>query len=135
MLVVYMNGLHFILSVRFMRYLCPILVFYSIGWEGSRFRFPYQSYQEIVKDIEDFEGDVAYGRNTLPIVLGVKSSKVVVSALAAVTIVLLYLVWFSFVRDWVTLVYLSLSCGAFSLSLFLYIRAMRKDISVLPEDL
>ncbi|HHU34977.1 MAG TPA: UbiA family prenyltransferase [Bacteroidetes bacterium] len=83
-------------------------LFYWVGG-FSLFAFLTNLIREIVKDIEDFEGDVAYGRNTLPIVLGVKSSKVVVSALAAVTIVLLYLVWFSFVRDWVTLVYLSLT--------------------------
>ncbi len=39
--------------------------------------------REIIKDLEDFEGDAAYGRNTLPIVGGVFISKTVIIALLA----------------------------------------------------
>ena len=83
-------------------------LFYWIGG-FSLFAFLSNLIREIVKDIEDFEGDIAYGRNTLPIVLGVKSSKVIVSTLVLSTIVLLYLAWFSFIRDLITLIYLSLT--------------------------
>jgi 4-hydroxybenzoate polyprenyltransferase len=83
-------------------------LFYWVGG-FSLFAFLTNLIREIVKDIEDFEGDVAYGQNTLPIVLGVRSSKFIVSTLVVSTIVLLYLVWFSFIRDWITLIYLSLT--------------------------
>ncbi len=37
--------------------------------------------REIIKDIEDFEGDSAYGRNTLPIIWGVKNTKIIIIVL------------------------------------------------------
>ncbi len=86
-------------------------LFYWIGG-FSLFAFLSNLIREIVKDIEDFEGDIAYGRNTLPIVLGVKSSKVIVSTLVLSTIFLLYLAWFSFIRDWITFIYISLTVAA-----------------------
>ena len=47
--------------------------------------------REIIKDSEDFEGDSTYGMNTLPIVLGVRSTKIViVSLLAAFNAALYY---------------------------------------------
>ncbi len=48
--------------------------------------------REIIKDMEDFEGDKAYGRNSLPVAIGIKYSKVVVLSLIAVIIfALLYI--------------------------------------------
>jgi 4-hydroxybenzoate polyprenyltransferase len=51
-----------------------------LAWVGgfSFFAFLSTLIREIIKDIEDFEGDAAYGRNTLPIVLGIKTTKVLV---------------------------------------------------------
>ena len=63
--------------------------------------------REIIKDIEDFEGDAAYGRNTLPIIIGIKSSKIVSVSLVIITIALLYLTWYYFVNDKITLIYLN----------------------------
>ena len=63
--------------------------------------------REIIKDIEDFEGDVAYGRNTIPVVIGILTTKIVTICLIAITIAMLCLSWFFFVKDYVTLVYLS----------------------------
>ncbi len=63
--------------------------------------------REIIKDIEDFEGDVAYGRNTVPIVIGILSSRIVSVSLVIITIALLYLTWFYFVNDSITLIYIS----------------------------
>lgn len=42
--------------------------------------------REIIKDIEDFEGDAAYGRNTLPIVWGVMNTKIIIIFLLALTL-------------------------------------------------
>ena len=63
--------------------------------------------REIIKDIEDFEGDTAYGRNTVPVVIGVLSSKIVSICLITLTIIMLYLVWHFFVNDTITLIYVT----------------------------
>ena len=55
--------------------------FYNIiAWVGgfSFFAFLSTLIREIIKDVEDFEGDSAYGRNTLPIVLGIRTTKIIV---------------------------------------------------------
>lgn len=81
-------------------------VFYWIGG-FALFAFITTLTREIIKDIEDFEGDVAYGRNTVPVVLGILSAKVVSGSLIIVTIALLYLAWFFFINDNITLIYIS----------------------------
>jgi len=63
--------------------------------------------REIIKDIEDFEGDIAYGRNTVPVVTGVLSARIISISLVIITIILLYFTWYLFVSDIITLVYLS----------------------------
>jgi 4-hydroxybenzoate polyprenyltransferase len=63
--------------------------------------------REIIKDIEDFEGDSAYGRNTLPVVIGIMPAKIVSICLVVVTITLLYLVWYFHLNDLITLTYVS----------------------------
>jgi 4-hydroxybenzoate polyprenyltransferase len=47
----------------------------------SFFAFLSTLIREIIKDVEDFEGDAAYGRNTLPIVLGIRATKILVVTL------------------------------------------------------
>lgn len=63
--------------------------------------------REIIKDVEDYEGDVAYGRNTLPVVLGIKTSKLISAVLILITAALLYLIWHYFLYDIYTLIYIS----------------------------
>jgi 4-hydroxybenzoate polyprenyltransferase len=81
-------------------------IFYWVGGFAV-FAFLTTLIREIVKDIEDFEGDIAYGRNTLPIIIGVKTSKVISVCLIIITIALLYLTWYFFVNDKITLIYLN----------------------------
>ncbi len=60
----------------------------------SFFAFITTLIREIIKDTEDFEGDSAYGRNTLPIVLGINYTKLILLVLIAGTLaafVLIYL--------------------------------------------
>ncbi|NMC41950.1 MAG: UbiA family prenyltransferase [Bacteroidales bacterium] len=82
---------------------------FLFGWIGgfALFAFLTTLTREIIKDIEDFEGDTAYGRNTVPVVIGIPASKIVTVSLLSVTIALLYIVWFLWVRDWLTLAYIS----------------------------
>ena len=51
-----------------------------LAWVGgfSFFAFLSTLIREIIKDVEDFEGDSAYGRNTLPIVLGIPFTRILV---------------------------------------------------------
>jgi len=83
-------------------------IFYWIGG-FALFAFLTTLTREIIKDIEDFEGDVAYGRNTVPIVLGVPMTKVVSVGLIVITIILIYLTWYFFINDTITLIYLSVA--------------------------
>jgi 4-hydroxybenzoate polyprenyltransferase len=81
-------------------------LFYWIGGFAF-FAFITTLTREIIKDIEDFEGDVAYGRNTIPVVTGVITAKIISVSLIILTIVLLYLTWFLYLFDKVTLIYIS----------------------------
>ncbi len=82
------------------------LIIYWIGG-FALFAFLTNLTREIIKDTEDFEGDIAYGRNTIPVVIGVVEAKVVSISLAIITIILLYLAWHFFINDTITLVYIS----------------------------
>ena len=81
-------------------------IFYWVGG-FALFAFLTTLTREIIKDIEDFEGDVAYGRNTVPVVIGVISAKIVSLILIIITVALLYLTWYFFINDTITLIYLS----------------------------
>jgi 4-hydroxybenzoate polyprenyltransferase len=84
------------------------IIYYWVGGFAF-FAFLTTLTREIIKDIEDFEGDVAYGRNTIPVVIGVLASKIVAICLAIITIIMLYLIWFFFVNDIITLAYLTVA--------------------------
>ncbi len=85
----------------------------------SFFAFMTTLIREIIKDIEDFEGDTAFGRNTLPIVWGVKMSKIVLFTLILITIVSIAYVYWVFLSGIATTIYFSLLLSVF---LFLIIR-------------
>lgn len=59
-----------------------------IAWVGgfSFFAFLATLIREIIKDVEDFEGDAAYGRNTLPIVLGIRFTRILIIFLILVLV-------------------------------------------------
>jgi 4-hydroxybenzoate polyprenyltransferase len=71
----------------------------------SLFAFLLNLMREIVKDAEDFEGDRAYGKNTIPVAWGISAARWILVALICLTIALLTFAWFWFVRDNVTLIY------------------------------
>jgi 4-hydroxybenzoate polyprenyltransferase len=83
-------------------------IFYWVGGFGL-FAFLTTITREMIKDIEDFEGDIAYGRNTVPVVIGILNTKIVSASLIIITISLLYLVWYYFINDLITLLYLSVA--------------------------
>ncbi len=61
--------------------------------------------REIVKDIEDYEGDRIFGRETLPLVIGIKATRGLVIGLETIIILTLVYVYFFFLSDAITLIY------------------------------
>jgi len=78
-------------------------------WAGgfSLFAFLTTLIREIIKDIEDFEGDAAYGRNTIPVMIGIRPSRIISISLITITIAALFIVWNFFINDRITLIYIS----------------------------
>ncbi len=66
---------------------------YIFNWIAgfSFFAFLTTLIREIIKDSEDFEGDSAFGMNTLPIIVGMRYTRVILVALIAV--LMASLVW------------------------------------------
>jgi len=64
---------------------------YIFAWVGgfSFFAFLTTLTREVIKDAEDFEGDMAYGMKTVPIVMGLVWTKVVVLSLIGLTMFML----------------------------------------------
>lgn len=81
------------------------VMFYWVGGFAV-FAFISTLLREIVKDMEDFEGDKAYGSRSLPVVAGIKTSRFVVLSLAAVLLLMLLFVWYFHLRDSITLIYI-----------------------------
>jgi 4-hydroxybenzoate polyprenyltransferase len=86
-----------------------------LAWVGgfSYFAFLSTLIREIIKDVEDYEGDLAYGRNSVPIVLGIRTSRHVIGFLVIFllgSMVYLYIRYLRFVsggkHDLLTLAYL-----------------------------
>ncbi|WP_462280960.1 geranylgeranylglycerol-phosphate geranylgeranyltransferase [Salinivirga cyanobacteriivorans] len=73
----------------------------------SFFAFMTNLIREIVKDFEDIRGDMRYGRKSVPIVLGLKSTKWVVQVLTLATILAIIYVASRVVFDWFSWVYIS----------------------------
>ncbi|MCA1756656.1 MAG: geranylgeranylglycerol-phosphate geranylgeranyltransferase [Bacteroidales bacterium] len=94
---------HYIPDVKAMPSLRPL-----VWWVGgfSMFAFLTTLALEIIKDIGDFEGDSAYGHNSLPVVAGVQASRITVSILQAATLLLIIAAWYLFLGDTYTLLYI-----------------------------
>ena len=84
-----------------------LILYWVAGF--SLFAFITTLTREIIKDIEDFEGDAAYGRNTVPVVIGILTARIVSACLIIITIALLYIVWYFLISDKLTLIYLSVA--------------------------
>ena len=77
----------------------------------SIFAFITTLIREIIKDTEDFEGDMAYGMRTIPIVLGVRTTKIILATLIIGSVVLLLYVLIGFIMfsgekpDYISMIY------------------------------
>lgn len=81
------------------------------GWVGgfAVFAFSLTLIRELIKDMEDYEGDLEYGRKTLPVKLGLGTTKAIVVVLLVVFLSGLLWVYFTFITDIITLIYLSIT--------------------------
>lgn len=98
------------------------LAYWILAFSG--FAFLYTLIREVIKDMEDVEGDRTYGSKTIPIVFGLKTAKILVVLLYVLAITTLYILHNRFLGDRITFWYLSLSLVPCSfLSLVITIRA------------
>ena len=71
------------------------------------FAFVITLIREIIKDLEDYEGDIEYGCKTMPIVLGVAPTKIVLVIILGLVITTLG--WLQYLQleaeDWTSLIY------------------------------
>ena len=81
---------------------------YIFGWVGgfAYFAFFMTLIREIIKDTEDFEGDQAFGLNTLPIAIGVRKTKLILYVLINFVIVSLVYINITYLKDSVSLIYM-----------------------------
>ncbi len=73
-------------------------IFYWIA-AFAYFAFLTTIIREIIKDFEDFEGDAAYGRNSLPIVWGNLISKTVTVILLLMLILSIFFIFLNFLKQ------------------------------------
>lgn len=74
----------------------------------SIFAFISTLIREMIKDIEDSDGDMAFNANTIPIVLGVKTTKIIITALILTTIGILTTIVINYLTDLISVIYISL---------------------------
>lgn len=83
------------------------VLFYWVGG-FALFAFLTTLIREIIKDMEDCEGDRETGRKTIPVVSGLMVCKIVVVTLSLFTVALLFLVWYKHLNDRLTIIYITL---------------------------
>ena len=71
---------------------CSLAWFWTTGF--AFFAFITTLTREIIKDIQDIEGDKAIGCKTLPIEIGVPYSKAIVSILSTASVIAIWLIFF-----------------------------------------
>ncbi len=82
--------------------------------------------REIIKDTEDFEGDSAYGRNTVPIMLGIKWTKIIIIGLTAITLISIGSIYFKYLTgSLLTMLYITV--GVVIPLLFLIYKIVKAD--------
>ncbi len=81
----------------------PILLSWILGF--ATFAFLVNLVREIIKDCEDFEGDQAYGKKTIPVIWSMFSARIIASVILLLVSALLIFIWFMFLREYFTLAY------------------------------
>ncbi len=84
-----------------------VIFIFALGY--AYFAFMFTLIREIVKDMEDMQGDSELQRNTLPLVFGIQKTKWVVHVLSIIIIASLLTIYVMFFQDIISIVYLSLT--------------------------
>ena len=74
----------------------------------AAFAFLVNLIREIIKDMEDFEGDYIFGRQTIPIVWGMKASKYITAAIIGITLIPIFYFLMFYLTDRISFVYIVL---------------------------
>lgn len=82
------------------------IIIWVLGF--SFFAFVSTLIREIIKDAEDFEGDYEFGRNTMPIVMGTKNTKIILLVLILITLISLFMAWKLFIPDTISFWYFTI---------------------------
>ena len=115
---VFVEHLDLYKEIKYMMY--AVIVF-------SGFAFLTTFVREIIKDIQDLEGDAECNRNTLPIAWGIPVAKVFIIVFLLITIFVLSLIYYVFLQnDMTSLIYLIVALIAPILSL-IYMIIRSKD--------
>lgn len=80
-----------------------VIFFFALGY--SYFAFLLTLMREIIKDMEDINGDIELNRNTLPITIGINKSKIFVYVLAFIVIFSILFVYINFFKDIISIIY------------------------------
>jgi 4-hydroxybenzoate polyprenyltransferase len=90
-----------------------LAVFWISGYAAFAFLTTFS--REIIKDAEDIEGDSAYGCRSIPIVMGIRTSKYIITGVNTIIMIAVLLAYILFLKDMpdgktdrVTLIYLLL---------------------------
>ena len=81
-----------------------LIAFWVLAFSG--FAFLYTLIREIIKDLSDMKGDMAFGSKTIPIVWGIKWAKGLVAVLYAFSIFLMIFLHYRFLKDLISLMYI-----------------------------
>lgn len=82
------------------------IMYWTVGF--AFFAFIINLIREIVKDMEDLEGDNSGGCTTLPIAYGMRVSKIVVVCLSIMSIIALFLCYYFFLHEPLSFLYISI---------------------------
>jgi 4-hydroxybenzoate polyprenyltransferase len=80
------------------------LASWILGYTG--FAFLLTLAREIIKDTEDFEGDRAYGNQTIPIVVGTGYTKAIIVVLFIFTLIAVFYIYFTYLTNKFTFYYI-----------------------------
>jgi 4-hydroxybenzoate polyprenyltransferase len=98
-----------LLNIKYSAFTGPSFNFnFIIGWIGfyAVFAFLTTLLREILKDMEDFEGDEAYGKKTVPITWGINISKYIVLSLSILLLSLEIFILIRYLHDLFSIVYI-----------------------------
>ncbi len=84
-----------------------VIFFFTLGY--SYFAFLLTLMREIIKDMEDVQGDMELNRNTLPLVIGINKSKMFIYVLALIVILSILFIYINFFQDIISIVYFGLT--------------------------